>query len=163
MEKEIIEKALEAVEIAKNTGKIKKGVNEATKVIEKGAAKLVLVAKDINPEEVTMHLSPLCKEKEVVLVIVPSKDELGTAAGLPVPCAAVAIVTEGEAKNLIKEINESEKTKEPKKAEVKPEEKAEEKPKEKTKEPKKAEEKPKEKTEIKDETGTEAREEKGNN
>jgi len=37
-------KVLEAVEVARNTGKIKKGSNEATKAIEKGDAKLVVYA-----------------------------------------------------------------------------------------------------------------------
>ena len=37
-------KILEAVEIARTTGKIRKGANEATKAIEKGNAKLVVYA-----------------------------------------------------------------------------------------------------------------------
>ena len=104
--KEIQDKALEVVETAKNTGKIKKGVNEATKAIERGVAKLVLVAKDINPAEITMHLSPLCQEKNIPLVEVSSKEELGTAAGLAVSTAAVAVVDEGEAKKILKEITQ---------------------------------------------------------
>ncbi len=102
--KEIADKAYEAVEIAKKTGKIKKGSNETTKAIEKNMAKLVVVAKDVNPPEVVMHLPPLCQEKSIPLVVVPSREELGAAAGLSVPTSAVAIVQEGEAKNLVKEI-----------------------------------------------------------
>lgn len=101
---DLIAKAYEAVELAKKTGKIKKGANEATKAIERGMAKLVLMAKDVNPPEVTMHLPPLCKEKNTPLMEVPSKEELGAAAGLSVPTGAIAIVTEGEAKELIKEL-----------------------------------------------------------
>ena len=33
--KELVDKVYEAIEVAKATGKIKKGTNEATKVIEK--------------------------------------------------------------------------------------------------------------------------------
>ena len=102
--KELVDKAYEAVEIAKKTGKIRKGSNETTKAVEKNLAKLVVVAKDVNPLEVVMHLPPLCEEKSIPLVVVPSKEELGAAAGLSVPTAAVAIVQEGDAKNLIKEI-----------------------------------------------------------
>ncbi|MBL7100966.1 MAG: 50S ribosomal protein L7ae [Nanoarchaeota archaeon] len=102
--KEIQEKALEVVETAKTTGKIKKGVNEATKTIERGVAKLVLAAKDVNPAEVIMHLGPLCKEKNIPFIEVSSKEELGTAAGLAVPTAAVAVVDEGEGKKLLKDI-----------------------------------------------------------
>ena len=102
--KEVIEKVFEAIEIAKTSGKIKKGANEVTKAVEKATAKLAVVAKDVNPVEVVMHFGPLCKEKEVPLVFVPSKDELGTAAGIKRPTAAVAIINEGDAKNLLKEI-----------------------------------------------------------
>ena len=104
--KEIVDKAFEAIEMAKNSGKLKKGINEVTKVMEKGIAKLVLVAKDVNPPEVIMHIDPLGKEKNVPVVTVPSKEELGNAAGLQRPTTAVAIVQEGSAKGLIKEISD---------------------------------------------------------
>ncbi len=48
-EKQLAEKAYEAIEVAKNSGKLKRGTNETTKAIEKGIAKLVVVAKDTNP------------------------------------------------------------------------------------------------------------------
>lgn len=105
--KEIVEKAYEAIELAKKTGKLKKGVNEVTKSLERDQVKLVVVAKNINPKEILMHLPALCSEKNVPLVLVPSKEDLGAAAGLPIGTSAVAIVQEGEAKQLIKEINEA--------------------------------------------------------
>lgn len=103
--KDITDKAYEAIEIAKKSGKIKKGTNEVTKIVERGLAKLVLYAKDVNPIEVVMHLGPLCKEKSVPCVEVPSKEELGAAAGLSIATSAVAIVKEGDAKDLIVEIS----------------------------------------------------------
>jgi len=102
--KEIIEKAYEAIELAKKSGKIKKGTNEATKAIERGTAKLVVVAKDVNPKEIIMHMPSLCEEKEIPLVVIPSKDELGTVAGLKISTSAIAIIQEGDAKNAIKEL-----------------------------------------------------------
>ena len=102
--KEIVSKAYEAVEIAKNTGKIKKGVNETTKAVDRGQAKLVVIAKDVNPKEILMHVPALCEEKKIPLVIVPSKTDLGAAAGIELGTSAVAIVKEGESKELIKEI-----------------------------------------------------------
>ena len=107
--KELQEKAYEAVEIAKKTGKLKKGVNEVTKAIERGIAKLVLIAKDVNPPEITMHLPALCEEKETTFVYVSSREELGTSAGLNVSTATVAITQEGDATNLIKEIKQASK------------------------------------------------------
>ncbi len=97
-------KVLEAVEIARTSGKIRKGANEATKAIEKGVAKLVVYAGDVSPKEVVMHLPLLCKEKNIPCVQISKKDDLGAAAGLPVATAAVAIVKEGDAKAAIEEI-----------------------------------------------------------
>ena len=102
--KEIADKVYEAIEVAKTTGKIRKGCNEATKAIEKGEAKLVAAAKDVTPPEITMHLPLLCEEKNVPFAIVPTKEELGAAAGLEVGTAAVVITKEGEAKAVIKEV-----------------------------------------------------------
>ena len=102
--KEVIDKAYDAIEIARDTGKIKKGVNEVTKIIERGQAKLVAIAKDVNPQEIIMHFPPLCDEKETPLIIVPSKKDLGAAAGLQVATSAVAIVSEGNAQDLLKEV-----------------------------------------------------------
>ena len=104
--KEVINKVYEAVELAKKTGKIKKGTNEVTKAVERGTAKLVIIAKDINPPEIVMHLAPLCKEKSIAIISVPSKDELGAAAGLSVGTASIAIIQEGEGKNIVKDIIE---------------------------------------------------------
>ena len=102
--KDAVEKALEAIEIAKRTGKIKKGINEVTKIIERGQAKLVVLAKDVSPQEIIMHLPALCEEKGVKFVIVSSKEDLGAAADLQVPTSAIAIVQEGDSKDIIKAI-----------------------------------------------------------
>ncbi|NQU98595.1 50S ribosomal protein L7ae [Candidatus Woesearchaeota archaeon] len=98
------EKIYEAVELARKTGKIRKGCNEVTKEIERGTPKLVIVAKDVQPPEIIMHLPLLCKEKEIKYVEVDSKEQLGAAAGLPVGTAAIAILKAGEAKDVLKQI-----------------------------------------------------------
>ena len=99
------ELALQAIEVAKNSGKIRKGTNEVTKALEKGIAKLVVYAKDVQPQEIVMHLPILAKEKNVPCIEVDSKEELGAAAGIGMPTASVAIVNEGEAKKIILQIN----------------------------------------------------------
>ena len=104
MTEDVAQKALEAIEVAKNTGKIKKGANEATKAVERGTAKLVVYAKDVQPQEIVMHLPVLAKEKDVPCIEVASKEELGTAAGIGLPTTAVAIIAEGDAKKLIEEL-----------------------------------------------------------
>ena len=102
--KDVSEKALEAIEIARKSGKLKKGANEVTKVIERNQAKLVIIANDTQPEEVVMHLPILCEEKNIPCVGVSAKTELGAAAGLSLPCSSIAIVQEGDAKDLINDI-----------------------------------------------------------
>ncbi len=103
-DKQTIDKALEAIELARATGKIKKGSNEATKVLERGIAKLVVIAKDVSPPEIVMHIPVLAKEKGVPCIEANSKEELGAAAGLKVPTSAVAIIKEGDSEKIIKEL-----------------------------------------------------------
>ena len=104
MAKEIGERALEAIEVARTTGKIKKGTNEATKAVERGVAKLVVFAKDVSPAEIVMHLPALSKERGVPCVQVNSKADLGNAAGISVPTGAVAVIDAGDADRIIKDI-----------------------------------------------------------
>jgi len=104
--KELADKAYEAVERARDTGKLKRGTNEVTKVAERKQAQLVVIAEDVDPPEVVAHLPALCDEKEVPYVFVPSKRELGAAAGIEVGAASVAISNPGEAADLVKEITE---------------------------------------------------------
>jgi len=102
--KEIIDRVLQLVEASKNSGKVKKGVNEATKSIERGSAKLIVIAEDVEPKEIVMHLPILCDEKKIPCVFVPNKIELGRAAGLDVSSAAIALDEVGDGKELLKEI-----------------------------------------------------------
>jgi large subunit ribosomal protein L7Ae len=102
--KELLDKVYEVIEVAKTTGKVQKGTNETTKAIERGKAKFVVVAKDVTPPEIVMHIPLIAEEKEVPCFQVPSKEELGAAAGIDVGTGSVAVVQEGEAKNLIKGI-----------------------------------------------------------
>ncbi len=103
---ELVTKILQAVEVAKNTGKVKRGVNETTKAVERGLAKFVVIATDVEPEEIVMHLPPLCEEKNVPYGYVPSKLELGRTAGIDVAASSVAIVDPGEARELLEEVVE---------------------------------------------------------
>ena len=101
---EIQNKALEALELARDTGKIKKGSNEATKAIERGTALLVLIGSDVQPEEVVMHLPALCDEKKVPYLFVKRQNDIGAASGLDVGSAAAAIVKPGKAKEIIDDV-----------------------------------------------------------
>jgi len=104
--KELAEKAYEALEISRSTGKLSKGTNEVTKFVERGQANLVLIAEDVEPEEIVAHLPMLCEEKHIPYIYVPSKQELGRASGLEVATASACVVNPGKAKELIEEIIE---------------------------------------------------------
>lgn len=86
------------LEKVKKKGKIKVGVNEVTKAIERGTAKFVVIAKDVSPAEIVMHIPILCKEKNVAFSYADSKKELGEKISLPVGTSAIAIVDDGDMK-----------------------------------------------------------------
>jgi len=90
------------IEKIRKTGKIDKGTNEVTKAVERGNAKLVLYAKDVEPKEIVSHLPKLCAEKKIPCFEVDSKQKLGIAVGIKVNASAVAVIDAGEAE---KEIN----------------------------------------------------------
>ncbi|MFB6088160.1 MAG: 50S ribosomal protein L7Ae [Candidatus Aenigmatarchaeota archaeon] len=101
---ELNDTVLEAVEVARATGKIGIGTNESTKDIERGDADLVVIAEDVQPPEIVMHLAPLCEEKDIPYVYTKSKDELGRVCGIDVQSASVSIKEAGDSEDLIKEI-----------------------------------------------------------
>ena len=101
---ELSEKAYLATETARDGGKVRKGSNEVTKLIERGHAKLVIMALDVEPPEILAHLPMLCEEKQITYTYVPSRDELGKAAGLKVTKAAVAITEIGKKKGALEEV-----------------------------------------------------------
>ena len=93
------------VEVARKTGKIDKGTNEVTKAIERGTAKLVVAADDVQPKEIIQHIPVLCEERGIPFASVDSRKKLGLAAGISVATASVAVVEEGDAKNEIAELH----------------------------------------------------------
>lgn len=101
-------KVLELFELARQTGSVKKGVNETTKAIERNVAKLVVFAKDVEPPEIVMHLKPLCEEKGIVCVEVSSKKDIGKLVGINVACASAAITDFGKGTDLAKKVLVSE-------------------------------------------------------
>ena len=91
-----MENILESVEHARSQGALKKGANEVTKAVEKGKAKMVVIAEDASPKEIVMHIPILCKEKGIPCHTVATREELGAAAGIKVGTVAVAIMSEAK-------------------------------------------------------------------
>ena len=101
---ELADKALQLIQIATETGKVRVGTNEVTKSSERAEAKLVVMAEDVDPVEILVHVPMLCEEKRIPYVYVPKKQRLGQSAGLSKSAASVAVVEAGEAKGLLEEI-----------------------------------------------------------
>ena len=74
---DLVSPILEALRVAAQTGKVRKGTNEATKAIERGISKLIVIAEDVEPPEVVAHLPLICEEQNAAYAFVPSKQELG--------------------------------------------------------------------------------------
>jgi large subunit ribosomal protein L7Ae len=102
--KELQDLAYELIEKARDNGKICKGANETTKQVERGQAKLVVMAEDVSPEEILAHMPMLCEEKNIPYTYVPSKEQLGIAAGMGVSTTAVAVLNPGKEKSGIENI-----------------------------------------------------------
>ena len=101
---DLVSPIYEAVRVAHQSGKVKKGTNEVTKAIERGISKLVVVAEDVEPPEVVAHLPILCEEHGIPYGFVPSRQELGKALGIDVTSAAAAIIDSGDAQHIVDQI-----------------------------------------------------------
>ena len=101
---DLVSPIYEAIRVAQQSGKVKKGTNEVTKAIERGISKLVIVAEDVEPPEVVAHLPILCEEHGIPYGFVPSRQELGKSLGIDVTSAAAAILDSGDAQHIVDQI-----------------------------------------------------------
>ena len=101
---DLVSPILEALRVAATSGKVKKGTNEATKAIERGSSKLIVIAEDVEPPEVVAHLPILCEEQDAAYVFVPTKQELGNSLGIEITSAAAAILDAGDAQHIVDQI-----------------------------------------------------------
>jgi large subunit ribosomal protein L7Ae len=102
--KELVDATFEALRMAKQTGKVRKGTNETTKAIERGIAKLVIIAEDVEPPEVVAHLPIICKERNTPFVFIPRKSDLGPILAIDVGAASVCILEAGEGQEILDQI-----------------------------------------------------------
>ncbi|MGC9071897.1 MAG: 50S ribosomal protein L7Ae [Acidilobus sp.] len=101
---DLAEEVYKLITKAHETGKVKKGTNETTKAVERGVAKLVVIATDVDPPEIVAHLPLLCDSKKIPFVYVPSKKRLGESVKIDVAAASIAILDAGEAAGDMKRI-----------------------------------------------------------
>jgi large subunit ribosomal protein L7Ae len=101
---DLVNAVYEAIRLAMQSGKVRKGTNETTKAIERGNSALVVIAEDVEPPEVVAHLPILCEERKAPYIFVPSKQQLGVTLGIDVGSAAAAILDPGEAQNIVEQV-----------------------------------------------------------
>ena len=90
-------------------GRLKKGANEITKAAERGSAKMIVMAENVNPGELLAHIPMICGEKEIPFIYVEDQAYLAEAAGMSLGTrtAAIAIMeVEQEAEGKFKEVKE---------------------------------------------------------
>lgn len=56
---------------------LKYGLNHVTNLVEEGKAKLVVIAHDVDPLEIMVHLPALCRKKEVPYCFIKGQPRLG--------------------------------------------------------------------------------------
>ena len=61
---DVADKIYEMVQ-ANNNGRMKKGSNEVTKAAERGTAKFIIMAEDVNPPDLLAHIPLICAEKGI--------------------------------------------------------------------------------------------------
>ncbi|KAH3994018.1 hypothetical protein HBI13_232400 [Parastagonospora nodorum] len=75
----LAEQLLDLIQQATYYHQFSKGANEATRTLNRGTSKLIIIASDAEPLAFTLHLSLLCEDKNAPFVYVPSKMALGRA------------------------------------------------------------------------------------
>lgn len=79
---------------AKGKGAMWRGVKEVVKrVNKKGEQGVIFIAGNITPVDVISHIPIVCEEKNIPYVFLPSKEDIGTAAGTKRSIACIIVCT----------------------------------------------------------------------
>ena len=78
---------------------LKFGLNHVTTLVEEGTAKLVVIAHDVEPLEMVVHLPALCRKKGVPFCFVRGKANLGKLVHLKT--ATCVALTEVKPEDLV--------------------------------------------------------------
>merc|ERR1712002_681189 len=88
------EKKVDGKEVApaKRSPVVRQGLNTVTTLVEKKKAQLVVIAHDVDPIELVMHLPALCRKMNVPYCILKGKARLGRVVRRKT-CAAMCLTT----------------------------------------------------------------------
>ncbi|XP_069507654.1 H/ACA ribonucleoprotein complex subunit 2 [Ambystoma mexicanum] len=70
---------------------IRRGVKEVQKFLNKGEKGILVLAGDTQPIEVYCHLPIMCEDRSIPYVYIPSKLDLGLAAGSKRPTCVILV------------------------------------------------------------------------
>ena len=104
-DEELTKTLLQLIKQANDIKQLKKGANESTKTLNRGISELIILAADVDPIEIVLHLPLLCEDKNVPYVFVPSRDLLGRSCGVSRSVVACSI-TSNDRSPLSKQIND---------------------------------------------------------
>ena len=102
---EVSEKIYEMIQ-SNGNGRIKKGSNEVTKAAERGTAKFIVLAEDVNPPELLAHIPLICEEKSIPFGYVPSQEYLAKECGMPNGTKTASIAVMEISKSAQEQFNE---------------------------------------------------------
>ena len=103
---------LELIEYSKNKKiKIKKGINEVLKSIERLESKLIVLANDVDPKKLIEVIPKLCVERKIKFIEnFAGKKILGNYIGIKNQTSCVSFLTMGDPeleKKIISKLNDS--------------------------------------------------------
>ncbi|KAM5170013.1 H/ACA ribonucleoprotein complex subunit 2 [Mantella aurantiaca] len=75
---------------------IRRGVKEVQKFLNKGEKGIVVLAGDTLPIEVYCHVPVMCEDRSIPYAYIPSKSDLGAAAGSKRPTCVILIKPNSE-------------------------------------------------------------------
>src|SRR5438046_8911332 len=96
MPKDLVDKTYQSIELAKESGKVRKGTNEVTKLVERGEAQFVVMAEDVQPEEILAHMPLLCEEKGGPYADVPRTQQPGVRGGPAMARRSARVLAQGQ-------------------------------------------------------------------
>nr|XP_033782741.1 H/ACA ribonucleoprotein complex subunit 2 [Geotrypetes seraphini] len=91
--RKLSKKLYKCIKKAVKQKQIRRGVKEVQKFINKGEQGIVVLAGDTLPIEVYCHLPVMCEDHKLPYIYVPSKVDLGAAAGSKRPTCVILVKT----------------------------------------------------------------------
>mmetsp|Transcript_22360 Transcript_22360/g.37396 ORF Transcript_22360/g.37396 Transcript_22360/m.37396 type:complete len:146 (+) Transcript_22360:97-534(+) len=70
---------------------VRRGVKEVVKALRKGNKGFCIIAGDISPIDVIVHLPVMCEDRQIPYYYVPSKTDLGAAASTKRPTSCILV------------------------------------------------------------------------